>query len=337
MDYIPRWFPFHHALCSEHTTTAHIFLNRGAPMQMAYESDNHEEFGHGPTFLHCAAARGMEDIMRRALEIDPSLMAKKTRDSPLTYASECWDSEGVIRLLVEGGADLEEADKSNTHLPSLPPENFSTAWHLLRAGARVEMNSSEKSHLMPFFRRAIQEEFVPQSVYIKAMPPKEVQDRMQLAFLRALLEEGGQVVNPPRKAGWFDEHGTPLLWVLESWCGEKDRARNSVKADIVDMLLKAGTDPNVENPLGNTPLLLAVAYFYDERSPKLSLEKVHARRVISALVFHGARFEMSNCWGTTPLSLVTRYSNRDHGHAPNLYEYYVRVRGPNRYRLTIAD
>lgn len=109
--YVPRWFPFHHALCSGHTTTAQIFLDRGAPMQMAYKSDDHEKFSHDPTILHCAAARGMEDIMRRALEIDPSLMTKKAGDNPLTYASECWDAEGVIRLLLEAGADLEETDQ----------------------------------------------------------------------------------------------------------------------------------------------------------------------------------------------------------------------------------
>lgn len=94
------------------------------------------------------------------------------------------------------------------------------------------------------------------------------------------------------------------------------------------MLLEAGADPNVENFAGDTPLILAVDHFYDERSPDLSWEEDHAWRAISALVCHGARFDMSNRWGITPLSFAGCYIDHDYGDAPNLYGCFLASSAP---------
>ncbi|RYP73988.1 hypothetical protein DL771_003299 [Monosporascus sp. 5C6A] len=304
----PRWFPLHHAVCRGHVATATILIDRGAPMQMAYEV---EDVGYGPSLIHCASARGLESLVRRALEKDPALLGRRARDSPLDYATESWNSEGVIRCLLSAGADLDEENR-DTHLTPIfracDVGIFSTAMHLLRAGAQTtpaQLDGIDHFGRPPLLHYAVcgEDYYVDQP----RPPPQRARDEEQLAFVRALIEEFGQNVNETFSHEDGEPEASPLtaaMGIEEVW----------VNPDLIEMLLNAGADPHHTGVSGQTPLELAVLrllYLYEGIMldgpvdvPVDDKKEGDALEIISMLLRFGARLDKANGFGHTPLEMV---------------------------------
>ncbi|KAK8022610.1 hypothetical protein PG993_013377 [Apiospora rasikravindrae] len=174
----PNWLPLHHAVCHGHVSTANLLLDRGASLQMCYEPRSFALLKKLPSLVHCAAANGLEELVQRALEMDAgtALRGEDDLDSPLHYACESWDSEGVIQRLVAAGHDLNV--ECGRHRPMTPlfraceVGNYVTALNLLRAGAdprRGQYASDWTTEPLPLIHRAV---VPPPSAPSSISPPR---------------------------------------------------------------------------------------------------------------------------------------------------------------------
>lgn len=346
---VPRWLPLHHAVCQGHIITANILLDRGASVQVSVErvakedvddddngedDDGKDKYKHdryGPSLVHCASARGLESLVQRAIEMDPTILNCTTDESPFHYASETWNAEGVIRCLASAGADLEKI----TGYPQLTPMfracevgNFSTALHLLRAGAQTRPHltspgrTSSRAAAEPLLHLAVRsrDRFFMNTI----PPPQETRNQEQIAFVRALIEEFGFDVNEP-----FDNGRglcTPLLAALN---GDDLDSNPYAIPGLIELLLNAGADPNYVGPGGNTPMLLAVCEFnYGGWRWRLVGEgdrrpEGDAWKVVSTLLRFGARLDLVNNTGHSALSIVGDLSmdDDDEGHIWRLFDF----------------
>ncbi|RYP25731.1 hypothetical protein DL768_011426 [Monosporascus sp. mg162] len=334
----PRWFPLHHAVCRGHVATATILIDRGAPMQMAYEV---EEVGYGPSLLHCASAHGLESLVRRALEKDPALLARRARDSPFDYCTQSWNSEGVIRCLLSAGADLDEENRGTYLTPifhACEVGNYSTAMHLLRAGAQTA--PAQPGGIAHFRRPPLLHYAVCCSDYFldpPLSPAQRTRDEEQLAFVRALIEEFGQNVNETFSYEDDNLEASPFAVAM---FGDIEMGRDRVadghfndifldcvNPDLIELLLNAGADPNHAGVFGYTPLALAVSrlvYLYDKRpedEPVDHKRESDALKIVSMLLRFGARLDKANEFGDTPLDLAA-YIRARIGHDTKLGQLF---------------
>lgn len=308
----PHLFPLHHAVCQGHVATANLLLDRGAPLHMSLEG--HEDEDEDPVYslslVHCASARGLERLVQRAIEMDPTVLKYDECESPLHSASETWDSEGVIRCLVAAGADLEKTTSEQELTPlfrACEVGNFSTAMHLLRAGAQTRPRPSSSgsslsdSSAEPLLHLAVRSKdcFVMEDI----PGPQESRDQEQIAFVRALIEEFGFDVNEQFHGG--DKVYTPLLAAFSA-CNDYN-VPNACH-DLIRLLLDAGADPNIVGSTGDTPLHFAIHQLnaedkgWDHYGSDLSRPQRDARNIIYALLESGSRIDIMNEHGDSALS-----------------------------------
>ncbi|KAI0428387.1 ankyrin repeat-containing domain protein [Xylaria sp. FL1042] len=270
----PQWFPLHLAICRRHETTAHIFLDRHAPMRLRAKSPRTP--GSGPTIIHCAAARGLDSVVRRALDMYPGILDAGKHEvsersssgldliaSPLHYTVHCWHSESVksvIRTLVSAGCDLEAEDgMSMTPIwQACRVGNFAIAMYLLAEGSktrRVPTRASEYwrlehsgEHLgqISLLQYAVRHE----SSYFVARHDDQV------AFVKALIEEHGHSVH---EIFLERESQTPLNAALES-IGSTSTV---VLPKLIRLLLQKGANPNHFSRYKLSPLFRVVHYLLD--------------------------------------------------------------------------
>lgn len=293
----PGWFPLHHAVCKGHITTAHVLLDRGAPTQMASEQENDSRSRlSGHNLLHCAAAHGLEDLVKRALEMEPTLAKKKTMESPLHYAIASWNSEGIIRRLREAGADLEETEDRGMMTPLYRAcyfANYTTALHLLRAGAQLRPPLSERppASRMPLLHLALQ----INRPFPKHHPRPPAKGRIdeQIEFVRVLVEEYGWDVNE------MYEGCTPLLRVFRGNGFDKNL---SINPFLATKLIGMGADPNITDAQNLTPLVLAVELFVSKSHQEFEENRRPIAKMIwkliNALCNVGARLDIESKRGT---------------------------------------
>lgn len=272
-----------------------------------------EETGEGyiepPNLLHCASARGLEGLVQRALETDPTLLGRGA-DSPLHYATESWNSEGVIRRLVCAGADLEHRgllmDIGTPMFRACEIGNFSTAMHLLRAGASTRPRPCSPSHGLssdPLLHLAVRS----RNHFIKDIPlPQEDRDREQVAFVRALIEEFGFDVNQP--IGDSRWPCTPLIVALNGDDRDEYYGPAAIPS-LIETLLDAGADPNHVGPRNLSPSHLAACEFDNGDSCGSELEISRrpdddAWQVLSTLIRFGARLDLMDGDGNSALSYI---------------------------------
>ncbi|KAK8109090.1 hypothetical protein PG984_014891 [Apiospora sp. TS-2023a] len=237
---LPNWLPLHHAVCHGHLSTANLLLDRGASLQMCYEPRASKDLPKLPSLVHCAAANGLETLVQRALDTDvrTALRGDSDMDSPLEYALETWDNEGVIKRLVAAGHNINNINKLRRQTAvrrACQVKNYAAALNMLRAGAD------------------------PRSPATNWEP--------------SLIKDYDFDVDEPFKvdvSGWDEENSrvilrtstlTPLhLALLHGEAVPDDRVINE---HIVKLLLELGADANKQAFGGDDPLTLALKPVFD--------------------------------------------------------------------------
>ncbi|KAI3395984.1 hypothetical protein diail_554 [Diaporthe ilicicola] len=279
-----QWYPLHHAVCQGHVSTANILLDHGAPLETSY---CHGGLPSPRKLLHCAAARGLPTLVQRALAMGADASGLSIcKDSALHFTSESWDSGSVIQILLEAGAPLE-ADQSQHGLTPISGacelSNFSTAMHLLKAGANTDFSFS-------LLHRAVE---VGHNADWDIRPqPHSDRDREQVDFVRALIKNHGfdvdEVMVRPTELGY--RRVTPLCCSLDL---EEPRARSieQLNPDLAILLLEKGANPNHASRGYPVPLEYALRHFLSLSQTKPNntlLPKL--RRLINVMMDCGARF-----------------------------------------------
>ncbi|KAJ0104409.1 hypothetical protein J7T55_010873 [Diaporthe amygdali] len=290
----PRWYPLHHAVCNGHVSTANILLDYGAPLEMSYLD---QTWFSSRTLLHCAAARGLDTLVQRALELGADVSELSPYgDSVLHFTSESWKSASVIKILLGAGARLEANESEHGRTPIFQAchlANYSTAMHLLKAGAKTNLARSSRStpsllHLAVDIGYSTQWDIRPQA--------HGDRDKEQVNFIRALIDGSGFDVNEFMIQHL--QHGvrrvTPLCCALDL---DEPRVRTieQLNLDVAILLLQKGADPNRtsrdrsrDNPV---PLEYALRHFLSEAhaEPKSRLIP-KLRRLINLMLDCGAQF-----------------------------------------------
>ncbi|KAI0008702.1 ankyrin repeat-containing domain protein [Xylariaceae sp. FL0662B] len=324
--YCPLWFPLHHALCHGHVSTANILLDRHAPSQMRYESIDHPgKFTPGPSVLHSAAAAGLESIIQRVLETDPTLIHKNNkRASALHYVSQCWSSEGIIERLLSAGADLEAKDHQGLTpiFRACQVGNFATAMHLLKAGAKTRPPRPPgwTEHVKPLLHYAVGGRT---GFWDKRIPtPRKEREREQMDLIRALVEECGHHVDEPMRSwpGFAGMTGGDVVTPLNSALDPGKYYWNGSITEIVEYLLQAGANPNHPGVYKSPPITMAISRLISHYTGRQYNRVAEYWSVVSTLVGFAARLDLADSRGTSPLTLAA-FEAVDNG--PNGYAYSI--------------
>ncbi|KAK7937401.1 uncharacterized protein PG986_014269 [Apiospora aurea] len=292
---LPNWLPLHHAVCHGRVSTANLLLDRGASLQMCYEPRSLELALKLPSLVHCAAANGLESLVQRALEIDAGtpLRGEDDLDSPLHYACESWDSDGVIKHLVAAGHDLNlECGRFQLRTPlfrACEVGNYATALNLLRAGADPRRGEYDDSFFsndpLPLIHRAVLPPPWPPIVNIpKPLAGREVE---QLAFIWALVKDYGFDVDEPARLAETDMFCymsepdelaklrlTPLQFALRDEKSLDEGDFRPISTAVVRFLLKLGADPNRPDYLRRIPLSMLVSHCFELVKSNLEIPTV---------------------------------------------------------------
>ncbi|KAI1264422.1 ankyrin repeat-containing domain protein [Xylariaceae sp. FL1019] len=283
----PRWFPLHHAICHRQLSTADILFDSGAPLQMSYEAPDAMNLPPGPTVLHCAAAHGNHALVRRVLETKPGcLQSEPSWDgNELHYATECWESERVIDLLVAAGVDINHNYGGGTPIQrACWMGNFAAAMHILKAGANTP---ASLLHL------AVCPRLPPEKLDVPELRESRLQE--QLSFVRVLVEDCGYKVDQEltathdyvrlRLSHYIS--ATPLHVVMsQEWENPESPPH------LVKYLLEKGADPQhlFDRRLAMTSAFGCVLEDeYYEHNPQYKREIPTAWEVIRIFLHNGAR------------------------------------------------
>lgn len=208
--------------------------------------------------------------------------------TPLLYATRQGDL-ATTKLLVEAGADIEQADANGTtpllnaiinatvaSKPNLRTEHMEVAWYLMDQGA--DINVSDWYGQTPLYAAIdLRNVEVPGPVTDNGIDREAAMD-----LVRELLKRGAnpniqiQQVLPVRR--WITRLGN-LSWV--NFTGQTPFIRAALSGDITTMklLVEHGADPNITTFNGSTALMAAagvnwtVAQTFDE-GPEHLLEAV---------------------------------------------------------------
>ncbi|KAI0805423.1 ankyrin repeat-containing domain protein [Xylaria sp. FL0064] len=262
--------------------------------------------GSGPTILHCAAAQGLDSVVRRPLDIYPGILdVGKRRDaersifdvdfiaSPLHYAINCRDSKSVIRTLVSAGCDLEAEDYLTMTLirRACLVGNFAAAMHLLYEGAqtrrapiRTSAYSLSEHSGEQLGRTSLLWYAVRGRSHIKACGRYPVvQHHEQVAFVKALIEDHGHTVH---EVFLERERQMPLNAAIEpQWFTDADAL-----PALIRLLLQKGADPNYTGVNKLSPLYRVIQHLLDVLRDTPSPDDCHGPYVD----FHRETAETSN-------------------------------------------
>ncbi|KAK7960536.1 dil and ankyrin domain-containing protein [Apiospora saccharicola] len=255
---LPHWLPLHHAICQGHLSTANLLLDRGAPLHMCYEPCGREDLPKLPSLVHSAAAKGLETMVQRALDTDvrTHLQGDSELDSPLDYALETWDNEGVIKRLVVAGHNLNIVSRFRniTVRRACRVKNYAAALNMLREGANPRWGASIDVETRSLLHLASTP--VPRTTIIDLPVSHAERTLKQSDLIRSLIKDHGFVVDEPYIIDEETNSLTPLhLALLHGEAVWDDRVING---HIVKLLLELGADANKQAFGGDDPLTLAL-------------------------------------------------------------------------------
>jgi len=287
---------------------------------------NARERYRGQTALMWAAAQEHPAVIRVLVTHGADVDAQSTAGFPaLVFAVRTGDRE-TVDVLLDTGAPIETAapDGSSALIVAMVNAHYELALHLLERGADPKANRLGWTplHTLARSRR-------PDTVAMPNPIGRGTVDSLTLA--KALLDRGADPNARATKAvpGVFTflstKGATPLLL-----------ASQAVDVPLMRLLIERGADPALATDTGTTPLVAAAGIGYDEGrhtwwTESASLEAVTllasrgaridavdiagntalhgaaltgANSVVRFLVEHGARLDVTNTDGLTPLSVA---------------------------------
>ena len=175
--------------------------------------------------------------------------------TPLLYAARDGSPE-ITRMLIDAGADIEQADANGTTplLAAIINDNMATARTLIEAGANV--NVADWYGQTPLWAAVdVRNLDVPGPTRDNGV------DRVAALELIELLLERGADVNartkeyPPERR-WITTLGS-LSWVDVTGQTPFFRAALAGDVTVMKLLLEHGADPNIDTFTGTSPLMAA--------------------------------------------------------------------------------
>jgi len=252
--------------------------------------------------------------------------------TPLLYASRDGSPE-IAKMLIEAGADIEQADANGSTplLTAIINDSLDTARLLIAAGANV--NAMDWYGQTPLWTAVdLRNLDVPGPTRENGVDRAAVLELIQLLLARGADVNARTREYPPERR-WITTLGS-LAWV--DFTGQTPFLRAALAGDVtvMRMLLDHGADPNIDTFTGTSPLMAAAGVnwvfnqTYDE-GPEALLEAVRlcielgndvnqvnhmgvaavhgaANRgsddIIRLLYEHGARIDVADAVGRTPLT-----------------------------------
>ena len=231
--------------------------------------DVNQRTADGTSTLHWAVYHGDTDLVLRLLAAHADPNARNDYGStPMSEAAIRGDVK-VLGALLSAGADVDSANADGqTALMILARTgNVAAAQLLLSHGAHVNAREQWRDQTALMWAAAQQQ---PAMVRLLLKHGAAVDERSLVNnWARQVTAEPRMQARP---AGGF----TPLLYAARSGCQE-----------CVQLLLKAGADPNLGDPDGVTPLLESILNFHFD--------------IAALLVSHGVDVDRWDTWGRSPL------------------------------------
>ncbi|WP_310483144.1 ankyrin repeat domain-containing protein [Chamaesiphon sp. VAR_48_metabat_403] len=217
--------------------------------------------------IHGAARFGDLTKLKNLISIDRSLVQANGwhGTKPLHYAAQSGSLE-CVKFLVANGADVNAKSIVNKTTAILEASTEEIALFLVEKGARVDiMDSSGR------------------------VPLDSAIQRKHVEVVRYLIDCGVDV-NYLSGSGF----NTMMQWALTEIFRDKEQSGYSeiveISRQIVEMLLKAGGDPNQRNRSGTTVLQVAVGMRY--------------KSIIELLLNYGADPCIRDAWGNSCFDLT---------------------------------
>jgi ankyrin repeat protein len=270
-----------------------------------------------------AAEHGELNSLKTQLTQDPETVHRTDSigQTPLHYAAE-GDQPQAIEFLAAHGADLD----LRSHLGNTPLHVAAMTGSLASARTLIDLGADPLTWTKSRHEAAVEGATV---LDIAAM-------RGYLELVRLLLEEHGAPVEYPDKP----HKETPLHWACRGSIAVKYRKdpRTAGNGPVIDLLAKRMDDINIRDLHLRTPLLVAAGWGVPEtiehlldNYPDVDINaqdgegntalhlaaftsgiQIHAERrapAIRILLKHGARTDIKNSAGQTPLEYARHHGN----------------------------
>ena len=303
-------FPLHHALFAVSAAESNPDLST-VNLLLDYGADTNAMIIDDKTPLYIASSKGLTAAVQRLLKCGAKLDVSKDKKSPLIVACEC-DHMAVVELLLTEGAD--------PNMPQQIPDQDSFALHVAAAGQKEELvtlllNHGANINIADAFgntalHRAI---YCSDLVYIHC---QKVVDTLLCAGADVnisnnkgetslyLTVKKGLTVNKGF-LGLVDSmlsHGGNLnVAACDEYLFRRACEKQNVK--LVEMLLKAGADPN--------PVAVHSSKKLGCELPLCIAAKCCNYELATLLLNHGAKVNMLNSAGESALYLALKGSFAD--------------------------
>ena len=270
-----------------------------------------------------AMNEGDTEFIKAAVTTIPALgkyFAKGYRFGDEQYTALMWaclyGHKKIVEKLLNADADLEVKTKTpmNTALHYASRSNQASIVELLlQRGAKVDVKKKDlKTPLMLAAKNGYAEVV---EMLLKYQADYTCNDCLSEAYTRnftCVIEKIVEAEAKEDKAKFLIGGKIPLLI----------KAINYERFSVMEKLLKAGACPNVQDALGNTPLIIAIK--------QGSLDKVQV------LLEAGADPQIGNTDGQTALSIAKarkdRLCNNDNIRIMRILEEYMLHGGPSNFR-----
>lgn len=269
------------------------------------ESLNLARAEDGVTVVHLAAQKNHQARLLALLLNGAEVNAKDHEGrTPLFYnlaykASGKDDSDRawmILEMLIFCGANLNEVDKAGKTPLGMAVEggDYAKAEFLLWAGAEGEPKNREAkspwqialgkgdARMIELLRPTVAPRAGWERFAGKTVP--EALNAADLNAIQVLLQSGWQINEQ-------DANGRTALY----------RAVESARADLVNLLIMEGANPNLATKTGQTPLMLSMKNLTNE-----------GQRINAMLLLKGADILAKNKGGATPLAMAAEAGN-DYG------------------------
>ena len=277
---------------------AGLLLEKGADINLKNDS--------GETPLHIAVKKEAKEIVLILLNygVDTEIRDKKGQTA-LHAALSGWKNEEILALLIEKKVDIEARDSlGRTPLHNAITRNLQTiARFLIKYGADVNAPwdiVSRSCGLIPIestmlFDAATQRKEWAVKMLLDAGADLQKGNTGRLALYNALADGQDSIAKLLLDHGAELQNATASLG-SSAWSFLLDRAIDKPNVKIVEMILKAGGDLNMQDSFGDTALHQLM------RSGRQRLE-----RKVSLFVDHGAQVSIGNSVADTPLHLAVHH------------------------------